>query len=75
MKTFAALSLAAVLTAGSVASASAFVHPWIEMGSAAAQRIEAGAKPTHHDRCHGQMSGTAHESCGTATGGPVGGLF
>ena len=75
MKRLAALSLAAALTAGSMTSASAFAPEWIDGESAASMRLGSAAEPTHFDPCHGRTSGTAHHSCGTATGGPAGGLF
>ena len=74
MKTLVALSLAVVVTVGSMASAAAFVHPLSDL-EASAEQLHPNVERTHFDRCHGRTSGTAHESCGTATGGPVGGLF
>lgn len=74
MKTLAAVSLAVSLTAGSITGASAFGGLPSAM-EASIQPLRSGVEPTHFDRCHGRASGTAHHSCGTATGGPVGGLF
>lgn len=42
-------------------------HPWV---------LQSAAPLTPHDhQCVGLAAGTAHHSCGTATGGPSGGLF
>ena len=37
--------------------------------------LNVGPDGTVYDHCHGMMSGTAHVLCGTAAGGPAGGLF
>lgn len=76
MKHLAALSLAAFVTMGAVSGAQAFVPGMIageQVGLPYVVESEAG--PVPHDPCHGRMSGTAHASCGSLTGGPSGGLF
>lgn len=87
MKTLLASALlVAGLAAGSVCGlavtpASAAVEgldgwPLPEFGAAATHRLDhAGNGADHWPSCTGQMNGTAHHSCGSATGGPAGGLF
>ena len=74
MKSLAALALAAALAAGTVSTANAF-GIYFEPAFNAEESLHVGPDGTVHDECHGRSSGTAHPLCGTATGGPVGGLF
>lgn len=74
MTKIAAVALAIALTAGTMSTASAFgtyaANPYL-----AEESEHVGPDGTVHDHCHGMASGTAHALCGTATGGPSGGLF
>ena len=74
MTKIAAVALAVALTAGTLSTASAFgTYPAEPI--AAEETMHVGPDGTVHDHCHGMASGTAHALCGTATGGPSGGLF
>ena len=76
MKKIAALALAAALTAGTMSTASAFgIYPTDPAAWSAEEPLHVGPDGTVYDHCHGKASGTAHALCGTATGGPAGGLF
>lgn len=65
--------------------ATAFSAGAMLLGSAGVTLAHAQTTPTHrvlkarghvhaNGRCHGMSYGTGASSCGTATGGPVGGL-
>ncbi len=76
MKYLTALSIAAFIAVGAASGARAFAPGLIEAGQVGvphAARHE--AQRVVHDHCHGRASGTAHRLCGSATGGPSGGLF
>ena len=76
MRTIAALTLAAALAAGTVSTANAFgLYASEPMASNLEESLHVGPDGTVYDHCHGRASGTAHALCGTASGGPVGGLF
>lgn len=74
MKTLAALALAAALAAGTVSTANAF-GIYSDPAYDTEQSVHVDLEGTVHDHCHGMSSGHAHPLCGTATGGPAGGLF
>lgn len=74
MKMLLALALASSCTLGLVSTAQAAFAP--KDFYAHQSSYEQQAKDADHDRngCVGLSSGSAHFSCGTETGGPVGGL-
>lgn len=76
MKKIAAVALAVALTAGTMSTASAFgIYPTEPTAWSTEDSLHVGPDGTVYDHCHGKASGTAHALCGTASGGPVGGLF
>ena len=74
MKNLLAFALASSFTLGLAATASAAFEPKDFYAPREAVMSQVDDARHERDRCIGLASGTAHHSCGTRTGGPVGGL-